>query len=479
MRPLIEASQSYIPFRSEIFMKKSSRNIQMTKRYLMDNNLLAVPFDKGIGICLMKKEDYCSKLNDILQLPQFQKVEKGRKNEKSPLLKEEERIVEALKNLRDEGKIQKSLYKKLKPRGSQPARLYGTAKVHKNIVPLRPVLSMPGSSYFKVGDQVAEWLSKVPECKINCSSKMIADKLAEIKLAEDEELISFDVVSLYTNVPVNEAIEVCANFLYNGTNEAPPIDKDTFIILAKMSSCNVLMSTHGGYYKQVDGLAMGSPPAPHLANGWLSLYDPAIAEGSRMYFRYMDDVVRDIKTQRAEEKLAEINDLNPALKFTAEREQREAEEEKSSLMVLDLKIINNAGNLTSTWYSKPTDTGLILNYHALAPRRYKKSVVAGFVARIHRACSTWKHFHDSLEKAKVILENNQYPPFFYNPIINEAIDKLMGSEDQRMERDNEKNIEEDGSKSGNQPQKKLLFMQYRGKCTEEYAMALRLLTALK
>ena len=196
-----------------------------------------------------------------------------------------------------------------------------------------------------------------------------------------------------------------------------------------------------------------------------------------MYFRYMDDVVRDIKTQRAEEKLAEINDLNPALKFTAEREQREAEEEKSSPMVLDLKIINNAGNLTSTWYSKPTDTGLILNYHALAPRRYKKSVVAGFVARIHRACSTWKHFHDSLEKAKVILENNQYPPFFYNPIINEAIDKLMGSEDQRMERDNEKNIEEDGSKSGNQPQKKLLFMQYRGKCTEEYAMALRRLQA--
>ena len=59
----------------------------MTKRYLKDNDLLAVPFDKGVGICLMKKEDYCSKLNDILQLPQFQKVEKGRKNEKNPLLK--------------------------------------------------------------------------------------------------------------------------------------------------------------------------------------------------------------------------------------------------------------------------------------------------------------------------------------------------------------------------------------------------------
>ena len=196
-----------------------------------------------------------------------------------------------------------------------------------------------------------------------------------------------------------------------------------------------------------------------------------------MYFRYMDDIVRDIKKQQAEEKLAEINGLNPALKFTAEREQRKAEEQKSSLMVLDLEIINNTGNLSSTWYSKPTDTGLILNYHALAPRRYKKSVVAGFVARIHRACSTWQHFHESLEKAKAILEKNQYPPFFYNPIISEAIEKLMGSEDQRMEKENAKSGEEAGSQSASKPQKKLLFVQYRGKCTEEYAMALRRLQA--
>ena len=39
---------------------------------------------------------------------------------------------------------------------------------------------------------------------------------------------------------------------------------------------NVIMSTHHGHYKQVDGLAMGSPPAPYLANIWLSKFDPVI-----------------------------------------------------------------------------------------------------------------------------------------------------------------------------------------------------------
>ena len=44
----------------------------------------------------------------------------------------------------------------------------------------------------------------------------------------------------------------------------------------------------------------------------------------------------------------------------------------------------------------------------------------------------------------------------------------MGSDDQRMEKDNEKNIEE----AGRTPEE-LLFVQYRGKCTEEYGMATR------
>ena len=86
----------------------------------------------------------------------------------------------------------------------------------------------------------------------------------------DEQLISFDVTSLYTNVPVMEAIDVCTDLLYSGKYQLPPVDKETFRTLAMMSSCNVLMLTHDGYYQQTDGLAMGNPPAPHLANVMLS-----------------------------------------------------------------------------------------------------------------------------------------------------------------------------------------------------------------
>ena len=221
----------------------------------------------------MKKDVYHQKLDAIISLPQFEKVNQLRKNAKHPLLKEEERIINILKSLRKEDKIDKDLYDKLKPIGSQPARLYGLAKVHKNNVPVRPVLSMPGSSYHQIATQVADWLKVVDECNINSSSKEISSSLNDLQLEDDEVLLSCDVSSMYTNIPVEEAIEVCAELLYSGKYDQPPVSKDTFIQLAKVASQNVLMLTHDGFYRQVDGLAMGSPPAPHLANGWLSRFD--------------------------------------------------------------------------------------------------------------------------------------------------------------------------------------------------------------
>ena len=107
--------------------------------------------------------------------------------------------------------------------------------------------------------------------------------------------VSFDVVSLYTNVPVQEAIDICADLLYSGEHVQPPVDKQTFKELLELCTCNVLMQTHDGFYRQTDGLAMGSPPAPLLANGWLSRFDPHIQGDAKLFARYMDDVLRSIK----------------------------------------------------------------------------------------------------------------------------------------------------------------------------------------
>ena len=57
----------------------------------------------------------------------------------------------------------------------------------------------------------------------------------------------------------------------------------------------------------VDGLALGSPPAPLLANGWLSKFDDQIKGSSKLYGRCMDDIIQDIKGNQIDTKLAVIN----------------------------------------------------------------------------------------------------------------------------------------------------------------------------
>ncbi len=63
---------------------------------------------------------------------------------------------------------------------------------------------------------------------------------------------------------------------------------------------------------------MGSPPAPHLANGWLSQFDDTIKGESKLYERYMDDVLCSVRKSEIDERLTIINGLHDNLKFTCE-----------------------------------------------------------------------------------------------------------------------------------------------------------------
>ncbi len=348
----------------------------------MEKELVAIPFDKGIGFCIMKQSTYRKKLDDILSLDQFSKVKQPRSNSKDPILKEEERINQELDSLKKSEKISEEMYWKLRSKGGQPPRLYGLAKVHKSSVPVRPVLSMPGSPYDNLGTMVTKWLSVIPESQINCTNKGVVDKIKNVTLSEDEVIVSFDVSSLYTNVPLEEAIHDAADILFSGNVEKPPVDKETFVKLARPACKDVVMLTHDGYYQQNDGLAMGAKPAPPLANIWLSKFEPIIKDTAKIFERYMDDILREINRHKIQEKLREINNLHPNLKFTLEIE------ENGRIAFLDIQIIHTDNIPSSTWYLKPTDTGLIMNYHSLAPKRYKKSVVQSFVHRIHRTCSS-------------------------------------------------------------------------------------------
>jgi len=103
-----------------------------------------------------------------------------------------------------------------------------------------------------------------------------------------------------------------------------------------------------------------------------------------------------------------------------------------------------------------------MNFHAVSPRKYKRAVVQGLVHRIYRACSTWQAIDESIQRAKDILERNQYPPEFYDNIISTTIEKIVTSTNTPPSSPSET---AQGVPADNQ-QSYLLSVQYRGRDTD-------------
>ena len=106
---------------------------------------------------------------------------------------------------------------------------------------------------------------KAPGANIETSTLDARKKLESIKFGPDVSRVSLDVKSSYTNVPVNEAIEVALRSLYL-SDHAPDMSRSTLKMLLKVAVTNVCFKCNDRRFCQVDGLAMGASLAVTLAN---------------------------------------------------------------------------------------------------------------------------------------------------------------------------------------------------------------------
>ena len=251
------------------------RVLRKTTAFLKINGLKAVPFDKGVGYCIMTERDYHERLRGVLTPPQFVESRLCGTQKKPVVLQIEEKFNKTLAQLKHRGSIDTD-FNKVRSSGGRPARLYGLAKVHKKDTPLRPVLSLPGSCYEPVTNELAKWFEKLPEAQIETSSSKIKAEITAATLDDDEVMLSLDVKSFYTNVPVEESIEFAADLVYS-RDVVPDFSRATFVELLKLAVQNVHILCDSKWYVQVDGLAMGSKLAVYLANIWMKQFEDVIS----------------------------------------------------------------------------------------------------------------------------------------------------------------------------------------------------------
>ena len=80
---------------------------------------------------------------------------------------------------------------------------------------------------------------------------------------------SLDVDFLFTNIPLEEAIETCTNELFKESETLEGLSKTEFKELLSLATKDSHFIFDGTVYKQIDGVAMGSPLGLTLADAFL------------------------------------------------------------------------------------------------------------------------------------------------------------------------------------------------------------------
>ena len=377
-----------------------------------NKDLVITKPDKGSGVVILSKSDYVSKMADVLKdESKFIEIGPADTNDRTHII--EDKFISFLKELHDSKKIDEELYSCLYPVGSRRPRLYGLPKIHKDGNPLRPVLSTIGSPqspiarYLKIILQPV--LDKYFKYCLKDSFKFADYIKAQSFNNKSVFMCSYDVKSLFTCIPVEEVIDICAEDLYNDPSiTPPPYDKSIFIEFMRFATCCIEFSFNDTMYRQINGLGMGSILSSILANIFVGYHEKKLFSSNceyipEIYFRYVDDsfaVFFDIN--HCSSFLDVLNSLHPDLEFTIEME------ENNRLPFLDVLVEKKDDYFTTSIFRKKTFTGLYQRWDAFSPEQVKINLIHMLVHRAVSIC-TKSMLEEELGKIREILLNNGYP----------------------------------------------------------------------
>lgn len=281
--------------------------------------------------------------------------------------------------------------------------------MHKDLKnpPMRPILSMINAYNHTLASDLNELLTPlIPKRYVLEDTFKFLAAVEDLNKKPEKMrfLASFDVKSLFTNIPVDRTI----THILSKIPEDFHLSKETVKSLLELACKNVPFIFNGTSYTQLDGMAMGSPAGVMMAGFALDMVEQELEnfqvqpEEHRHYVDDCFDVLED--ENLVEPLLTAMNGVIPDIQFTVEKELNR------KLNFLDVTIHRSEDNrLQTSWFVKPTNTGLYIPYHSYCDPRYQKSVARCLFYRAHRISSSNEAVVEAFDRIFNMLEENGYP----------------------------------------------------------------------
>ena len=174
-----------------------------------DNTRIILTADKGVSLVVMDKEDYVKKVEELLNQTTYRTISSDLTT------KYKNKLINLLKSIKTEGGMNEALYKRLYPTGAGSPKFYGLPKIHKEGIPLRPIVSSIGAVSYETSKELARILKPLvgkSAYHVHNTQDLI-QQIKDIKLEEDQCMMSYDVKTLSISVPIQPAISIITKLL--------------------------------------------------------------------------------------------------------------------------------------------------------------------------------------------------------------------------------------------------------------------------
>ena len=275
---------------------------------------------------------------------------------------------------------------------------------------MRPILASYETPNYKLAKFLVPLLAPLTTNKYSIkNSKDFKERI----LPEDSDLYmtSLDVESLFTNVPVEETIQIILNKIFIQPETIyHNFNATDFKKLLELAVLDTAFIFNGKAYMQTEGVSMGSPLGPSFANIFMCsleeqiLKDCPLAYRPLFYGRYVDDTFLLFRNKdQANLFLNFSNQMHANINFTIEHEN------ENKLPFLDVLVFRHEDHFNTTIFRKKTFTGLGSNFYSFCFLNFKLNSLSTLFHRAYILTSNWQDFHKEISFLHQYFLDNCYP----------------------------------------------------------------------